>query len=131
MLRTIDIGSETVESLRADLAAVVESGTARRAFEDMGPTAALIGGKTGTAQAFTDQDGAFHDATAWFVGLAPIDDPRWVVAVMVDEGGSGGGGGGPRRPGGIPTPVRAGGHPPGGGRGYGAVEVPRRRCEWR
>ena len=90
VLRTIDIGSETVESLRADLAAVVESGTARRAFEDMGPTAALIGGKTGTAQAFTDQDGAFHDATAWFVGLAPIDDPRWVVAVMVDEGGSGG-----------------------------------------
>lgn len=90
VLRTVDIRPETVASLRADLAAVVASGTARRAFEDMGPLASQVGGKTGTAQAFTDQDGVFHDATAWFVGAAPIGDPRWVVAVMVDEGGSGG-----------------------------------------
>ena len=90
VLRTIDIAADTVASLRADLASVVQSGTASRAFEDMGPLADLIGGKTGTAQAFTDQDGAFHDSTAWFVGVAPIDAPRWVVAVMVDEGGSGG-----------------------------------------
>lgn len=90
VLRTVDIRPETVASLRADLAAVVSSGTARQAFEGMGTLASLVGGKTGTAQAFTDQDGVFHDATAWFVGVAPIDDPRWVVVVMVDEGGSGG-----------------------------------------
>ena len=90
VLRTVDLDADTVASLRADLASVVQSGTARRAFENMGPPADLIGGKTGTAQAFTDQEGTFHDSTAWFVGVAPIDAPRWVVAIMVDEGGSGG-----------------------------------------
>jgi len=28
--------------------------------------------------------------TAWFVGVAPLDDPRFVVAVVIEEGGSGG-----------------------------------------
>ncbi|MDE0171571.1 MAG: penicillin-binding transpeptidase domain-containing protein [bacterium] len=90
VLRTLDMHADTVESLRTDLASVVSGGTARRAFANMGPVAGQIGGKTGTAQAFTDQDGTFHDSTAWFIGVAPIDDPMWVVAVMVDEGGSGG-----------------------------------------
>ena len=121
VLRTLDIDADTVASLRSDLASVVRSGTARRAFENMGPVAELIGGKTGTAQAFTDQDGTFHDSTAWFIGVAPIDAPRWVVAVMVDEGGSGGAGSGPRRAGHIPAPLRGIRHPFGGRRGYGAV----------
>ena len=90
ILRTLDIDGGTIRSLKADLASVVRSGTAQRAFEDMGRVGELIGGKTGTAQAFTDQEGIFHDSTAWFVGVAPIDLPRWVVVVMVDEGGSGG-----------------------------------------
>jgi penicillin-binding protein 2 len=28
--------------------------------------------------------------TAWFVGVAPLSDPRYVVAVVIEEGGSGG-----------------------------------------
>ncbi|MFQ5948903.1 MAG: penicillin-binding transpeptidase domain-containing protein, partial [Acidimicrobiia bacterium] len=28
--------------------------------------------------------------SAWFVGVAPLDDPQWVVAVVIDQGGSGG-----------------------------------------
>ena len=90
VLRTVDISSSAVESLKRDLAEVVQSGTARKAFEEMGPLSARISGKTGTAQSFTDQDGVYHDSTAWFVGLVPADDPQWVVVVMVDEGGSGG-----------------------------------------
>lgn len=90
VLRTLDIDPSTIRSLREALSSVVGSGTARQAFEEMGPTADLVGGKTGTAQAFTDEEGVFHDSTAWFVGIAPIEAPRWVVVVMVDEGGSGG-----------------------------------------
>ncbi len=44
-----------------------------------------VGGKTGTAH---KQEGRGYSANkyrAWFVGMAPIDDPRIVVAVMVDE----------------------------------------------
>ncbi|HEX5630145.1 MAG TPA: penicillin-binding transpeptidase domain-containing protein, partial [Acidimicrobiia bacterium] len=29
-------------------------------------------------------------STAWFVGAAPLSNPEWVVAVVVDQGGSGG-----------------------------------------
>ena len=91
-LRTPDLNPSTVAQLRADMASVVSrsSGTAFTAFKELGDLAEQVGGKTGTAQGFTDNDGIVHDATAWFVGVAPIDDPRWVVVVMVDEGGSGG-----------------------------------------
>lgn len=44
-----------------------------------------VGGKTGTAR---KQEGKVYSTDkyrAWFVGLAPVSDPRVVVAVMVDE----------------------------------------------
>ena len=43
-----------------------------------------VGGKTGTAR---KQEGKVYTTKyrAWFVGLAPVNDPRIVVAVMVDE----------------------------------------------
>jgi cell division protein FtsI (penicillin-binding protein 3) len=48
-----------------------------------------VGGKTGTAH---KQDGASYSSDkyrAWFVGMAPIQNPRIVVAVMVDEPSNG------------------------------------------
>jgi cell division protein FtsI (penicillin-binding protein 3) len=48
-----------------------------------------VGGKTGTAH---KQDGASYASDkyrAWFVGMAPIQNPRIVVAVMVDEPSNG------------------------------------------
>ena len=43
-----------------------------------------VGGKTGTAR---KQEGRSYTSKyrAWFVGLAPVNNPRIVVAVMVDE----------------------------------------------
>ena len=43
-----------------------------------------VGGKTGTAR---KQEGKTYTTKyrAWFVGLAPVNNPRIVVAVMVDE----------------------------------------------
>jgi penicillin-binding protein 2 len=89
-LRTPEIDPAIVTSLRNDMAAVVRTGTAAAAFADMGGLELQIGGKTGTAQGFEDADGNRHAATAWFAGVAPIQDPQFVVVVMVDEGGSGG-----------------------------------------
>ena len=48
-----------------------------------------VGGKTGTAR---KQEGKYYVAKKYrtfFVGLAPIEDPRIVVAVMVDEPNNG------------------------------------------
>ena len=38
----------------------------------------------------TGQSIATADNHAWFVGVVGISDPRYVVAVLIDEGGSGG-----------------------------------------
>jgi hypothetical protein len=43
-----------------------------------------VGGKTGTARK-QEGKGYANKYRAWFVGLAPVSNPRIVVAVMVDE----------------------------------------------
>lgn len=99
-LRTIDISPTTVIHLKNDLNGVIIEGTARTAFEDFCGSGvprsecdALleIGGKTGTAEivrAIEEDDEAID--TAWFVGVAPLSHPEYVVAVVIDQGGSGG-----------------------------------------
>ena len=56
-------------------------------------------GKTGTAQKVNPDTGAYSNSAYWitFAGVAPADDPRFVVAIMLDEpqrgvleGGNGG-----------------------------------------
>jgi len=44
-----------------------------------------VGGKSGTAHKQEGRGYAAHKYRSWFVGLAPIGNPRIVVAVMVDE----------------------------------------------
>jgi len=82
---TVDIDPATTASLLADLGSVVNGGTAEAAFSDFGEGVENVGGKTGTAQV-----SATRDNHAWFVGVAPLDDPKYVVAILIDEGGSGG-----------------------------------------
>ena len=75
---------ETAESLLAMLETVTEpGGTAPRA-RVMGYR---VGGKTGTAHKLVDGRYAPDKYIASFVGLAPVSDPRLVVAVMIDEPG--------------------------------------------
>ncbi|MGH8911819.1 MAG: penicillin-binding transpeptidase domain-containing protein, partial [Acidimicrobiia bacterium] len=75
------VSAETARIMRELLAGVVESGTGGRADVD----GYRVGGKTGTADKL-GQDGTYTEITrASFVGLAPIDDPKLVVAVMIDE----------------------------------------------
>jgi membrane peptidoglycan carboxypeptidase len=46
-----------------------------------------VGGKTGTAQKLDPSTGRYFASRylAWFVGTAPIEDPRIVTLVMLDE----------------------------------------------
>jgi cell division protein FtsI (penicillin-binding protein 3) len=44
-----------------------------------------VGGKTGTAHKQEGKGYATNKFRSWFVGLAPVANPRIVVAVMVDE----------------------------------------------
>jgi penicillin-binding protein 2 len=63
---------------------VMGDGTAAGAFAGFPLTGFPVAGKTGTAQVFGKQD------TALFVGFAPADAPRYVVAVVMEESGFGG-----------------------------------------
>lgn len=63
-----------------------------------------LSGKTGTAQKVNPETGAYSQNQFWitFAGIAPANDPRFVVAVMLDEpqrgtreGGAGGQSAGP------------------------------------
>ena len=71
----------TAVLMRELLAQVVEEGTGGAADVE----GYRVGGKTGTANKLGD-DGRYTEATrASFVGLAPINDPKVVVAVVVDS----------------------------------------------
>jgi cell division protein FtsI (penicillin-binding protein 3) len=76
------VSAETAAAVRAMLEGVVsEEGTA--------PMAQIPGyrvaGKTGTAQRVDPDCGCYRGYTASFAGLAPADDPRLVVAVVLQD----------------------------------------------
>ncbi len=86
LVRELDLPEGFLESFRADLAGVTQTGigTAANAFRGMDRVNAT-GGKTGTADFATDKF-----PHAWFVGVVPVQAPQYVVAVVVEEGGVGG-----------------------------------------
>ncbi len=76
------VSAKTAEQVRKMLEMVtLPGGTATRAQV----VGYRVGGKTGTAKKLVN--GAYSDTArvASFVGLAPISDPRLIVAVMIDE----------------------------------------------
>jgi cell division protein FtsI (penicillin-binding protein 3) len=80
------ISPKTAQAIREMLHMVTaEGGTAPKA-QAMGYS---VGGKTGTAYKQEGKGYAEKKYRAWFVGMAPIHNPRIVVAVMVDEPSAG------------------------------------------
>jgi penicillin-binding protein 2 len=61
-----------------------EGGTAHASFSVLGSEVEDVGGKTGTAQNSGDKNN-----TSWFVGIDSINNPKYVIATVVEEGGSG------------------------------------------
>ena len=82
--RLFQLDSAQMAGLRAALAGVVSRGTAA-ASRIEGLT---LAGKTGTAQSGR-RIGGVELNHAWFVGFAPANDPKIVVAVMLEFGGHG------------------------------------------
>ncbi len=94
-VRQIELKREHVEVIKRGMAGVVREGTGARAFAGASYES---GGKTGTAQVFSLKGGQKYIAGqvrerlrdhSWYVAFAPVDHPRIVVAVMVENGGFG------------------------------------------
>lgn len=75
------ISPATAAAVREMMQAVTERGTGREAWlPGLGSA-----GKTGSAQVAGRQD-----VYAWFAGYAPLQQPRYVIVVLVEDGKSGG-----------------------------------------
>jgi cell division protein FtsI (penicillin-binding protein 3) len=75
------LSNETSVEMRKLLRLVVESGTGKFARG----SGYLIGGKTGTAEKVSDDRYERHSLLSSFIGVFPINDPRYVVLVTIDE----------------------------------------------
>lgn len=94
-IRQIALKPEHVDFIKNAMAGVVKEGTGARAFAG---AAYESGGKTGTAQVFSLKGGQKYVSGqlkerlrdhSWYVAFAPVDQPKIVVAVMVENGGFG------------------------------------------
>jgi cell division protein ftsI/penicillin-binding protein 2 len=74
------VSEETASSCRVLMENMVDQGHARTAKV----TGYRVGGKTGTAEAPSEK-GGYDGNTTSFVGLAPIEDPRFLVAVTMQR----------------------------------------------
>lgn len=77
------IDSQSAAEIRKMMRAVVTEGTASK-LADASYEAA---GKTGSAEYDANDESKSH---AWFTGMAPVDDPKITVTVIVEGAGSGG-----------------------------------------
>jgi cell division protein FtsI (penicillin-binding protein 3) len=78
--------AETAQEMRKMLHLVTLNGGTAPKAQTMGYS---VGGKTGTAHKQEGRGYAEHKYRGVFVGIAPIDKPRIVVAVMIDEPSAG------------------------------------------
>ena len=81
---------ETARTVRNMLRAVVQRDPTG-VQQGTGPAAAVDGyqvaGKTGTAQQINPGCGCYYDDVYWitFAGMAPVEDPRYVIGIMIDN----------------------------------------------
>jgi cell division protein FtsI (penicillin-binding protein 3) len=81
------VSPETAQQLRTMLTAVTQDARGQRGT---GPQAAVPGyqvaGKTGTAQQVDPACGCYSRSKHWitFAGMLPAQDPRYVIAIMLD-----------------------------------------------
>ncbi|HSP61151.1 MAG TPA: penicillin-binding protein 2 [Ornithinimicrobium sp.] len=81
---SVSVPSADLAVVREGLAGVTVRGTAAEAFRGWPHDELPVAGKTGSAEVFGQA------ATSWFASYGPVQDPRYVVVVLVEEGGLGG-----------------------------------------
>ncbi|MBS1695348.1 MAG: penicillin-binding protein 2 [Actinobacteria bacterium] len=83
------VSPQTAQTVRNMFRAVVQRDPTG-AQQGTGPAAAVEGyqvaGKTGTAQQINPACGCYYDDVYWitFAGMATVDDPRYVIGIMMD-----------------------------------------------
>jgi cell division protein FtsI (penicillin-binding protein 3) len=80
------LSPQTAQTVRKMLALVTAPGGTAPKAQTMGYS---VGGKSGTAYKQEGKGYAVKKYRSWFVGMSPIDHPRIIVAVMVDEPSNG------------------------------------------
>ena len=81
---TVVLDDQAWDVVRAGLAGVSTVGTASGAFRGWPHAAYPLAGKTGSAESFG------RTSTGWYASYGPLEDPRYVVVVVVEQGGLGG-----------------------------------------
>jgi len=92
--RQVILDPKHVAFIKKAMADVNKEGTSARAFAG---AAYESGGKTGTAQVFSLRGQRYSAGRlkerlrdhSWFIAFAPVDDPKIVLAIMVENGGFG------------------------------------------
>jgi len=80
----LELNQEYVNTIENGFNLVTKQGTGSSAFRSFPLDKIPVAGKTGTAEFAGRQD------YAWFAGYAPIGNPQYVVAVMLEQAGGGG-----------------------------------------
>ena len=80
----VSVPAADLAVVREGLAGVPVRGTAAQAFRGWPHEDYPVAGKTGSAEVLGQA------ATSWFASYGPVEDPRHVVVVLVEEGGLGG-----------------------------------------
>lgn len=80
------VSESTAAKIRAMLNRVVNSGTAKQVASKKLPDV-IFGGKTGTAEKYNQETGSYdhNSQVASFIGLAPVENARYVCMVLVDD----------------------------------------------
>jgi len=80
----MELNQEYLNIIENGLYMVTKQGTGASAFSGFPLDEISVAGKTGTAEFAGRQD------YAWFACYAPIDNPKYVIAIMLEEAGGGG-----------------------------------------
>jgi len=83
------VSPETARTVRNMLRAVVQHdpmGTQQGTGSAAAVNGYQVAGKTGTAQQINQACGCYYDDVYWitFAGLAPVEDPRYVIGIMMN-----------------------------------------------